>query len=338
LTTRGGRWRIRIGEEKAKLIFIGFASIALMTLAALRSRLEDSLRGKVSAPFSVRRATLPEMAASGIAEIDRLTGGLPRGCLTEITGAAGSGRMSFLVSLLAGLTKRGESCAVVDGRDAFDPCGAEAAGVALGKLLLVRCSNIEQALRGTDLLLHGGGFGLVAVDLSDLPGATVRRVPLNAWFRFRRMVENTATILLLLEQEACAKSCASLVLRLEMEAARWNSAAASAAASTAARKNGGLKNPQQFLLGGLRIRAEVLRSRFEPAAESPAMNSPSSFSERSFSERTGSKSGPASGTTGADCLYETEAAWMDLTGAKQRRGKNFISGRASSRSAKSSKT
>jgi len=279
-----------------------------MTLAALRSQLEDSLRGKVSAPFAVRRAALPEMAASGIAEIDRFTGGLPRGCLTEITGAAGSGRMSFLVSLLAELTRRGESCAVVDGRDAFDPCGAEAAGVALGRLLLVRCSNIKQALRGADLLLHGGGFGLVALDLSDLPGTAVRRVPLNAWFRFRRMVENTATILLLLEQESCAKSCASLVLRLEMEAVRWNSAAA-AASAVAARKNGGMKNPQQFLLGGLRIRAEVLRSRFE-TAESPAMNSSSNASPA-----------PSGG-----CLYETEAAWMDLT-AKRRRGRNFISGR-----------
>jgi hypothetical protein len=144
--------------------------------------------------------------------------------------------------------------------------------------------------------------------------------------------------LLLLEQEACAKSCASLVLRLEMEAARWNSAASATASAATERKNGGMKNPQQFLLGGLRIRAEVLRSRFEPAAESPAMNSPSSFSERPSSERPGSKSGTASGTTGPDCLYETEAAWMDLTGAKQRRGKNFISGRAASRSAKSSKT
>ena len=288
-----------------------------MTLAALRSRLEDSLRGKVSAPFAVRRAVLPEMAASGIHKIDRLTGGLPRGCLTEITGAAGSGRMSFLVSLLAELTQRGESCAVVDGRDAFDPCGAEAAGVTLGRLLLVRCSNIDQAMQGADLLLHGGGFGLVALDLSDLPGATVRRVPLNAWFRFRRMVENTATILLLLEQEACAKSCASLVLRLEMEAARWNSAAtATGSTATAARKNGGMKNPQQFLLSGLRIRAEVLRSRLE-ARKSTAMNSSSN----------------SSSATGAGCLYETEAAWTDLTG-RRRRGKNFNSGRAS-QSAKS---
>src|SRR5271155_945145 len=272
-----------------------------MTLAALRSRLEDSLRGKVSAPFAVRRAALPEMAACGIPEIDGLTGGLPRGCLTEITGAAGSGRMSFLVSLLAGLTGRGESCAGVDGRDAFDPCGAEAAGGELGRLLLVRCGNIEQALRGADLLLHGGGFGLVALDLSDLPGATVRRVPLNVWFRFRRMVENTGTILLLLEQEACAKSCASLVLRLEMEAARWNSAGASSTAA-AGRKNGGMKNSLQFLLGGLRIRAEVLRSRLE-TAESSGMNS---LPVSSASERPGAKS--ASGAAGAGCLYETEAA------------------------------
>jgi hypothetical protein len=151
------------------------------------------------------------------------------------------------------------------------------------------------------------------LDLSDLPGATVRRVPLNAWFRFRRMVENTATILLLLEQEACAKSCASLVLRLEMEAARWNSAApagGSAATMTATRKNGGMKNPQQFLLGGLRIRAEVLRSRLE-SAESSARNSSSN----------------SSSGTGAGCLYETEAIWTDLTG-KRRRGKNLNSGRA----------
>ena len=216
--------------------------------------------------------------------------------------------MSFLVSLLAGLTRRGESCAVVDGRDAFDPCGAEAAGVALGRLLLVRCSNIEQALRGADLLLHGGGFGLVALDLSDLPGATVRRVPLNAWFRFRRMVENTATILLLLEQESCAKSCASLVLRLEMEAARWNSAAAATAArekrrdeKSAAVSSGRLANSRgsvaQPLRGG-RIRGNEFI--FECIGSAP----------------------------GAGCLYETEAAWTDLTG-KRRRGKNFNSGRAS---------
>jgi hypothetical protein len=65
-------------------------------------------------------------------------------------------------------------CALVDARDSFDPHTASAAGVALQQLLWVRCRNIEQALRSTDLLIQGGGFGLVAVDLSDVPSQTVR--------------------------------------------------------------------------------------------------------------------------------------------------------------------
>jgi len=63
------------------------------------------------------------------------------------------------------------------------------------------------------------------VDLSDVPTKTVRQVPLNAWFRFRRAVEDTPTILLLLEQEPHAKTCASLVVRLEAGEARWAEAA-----------------------------------------------------------------------------------------------------------------
>src|SRR3984885_4919770 len=274
-----------------------------MTLAALRSRLEDSLRGKVSAPFAVRRAVLPEMAACGIPEIDRLTGGLPRGCLTEITGAAGSGRMSFLVSLLAGLTQRGESCAVVDGRDAFDPCGAEAAGVALGRLLLVRCGNIEQALQGADLLLHGGGFGLVALDLSDLPIASVRRVPLNVWFRFRRMVENTPTVFILLEQESCAKTCASLVLRLEMKMARWRSIHKS-----------GEGNMQPTLLSGLQFNAEVMRCRFERAKSDDGWPGGSASRNSAASDFAAVDS-----YEGTRCSFESKPGWTELT---KKRGKN----------------
>src|SRR5260370_27951319 len=76
-----------------------------------------------------------------------------------------------------------------------------------------------------DLLIQAGGLGMVAVDLSDVPTKTVRQVPLNAWFRFRRAVEDTPTILLLLEQEPNAKTCASLVVRLEAGEAQWAEAA-----------------------------------------------------------------------------------------------------------------
>ena len=58
---------------------------------------------------------------SGVPEIDTATGGLPRGCLTEIFGPASSGRTSLLLSVLAEATAREEACALVDAEDAFDP-------------------------------------------------------------------------------------------------------------------------------------------------------------------------------------------------------------------------
>jgi recA bacterial DNA recombination protein len=83
----------------------------------------------------------PEMAPSGIAAIDALTGGLPRGCLTEICGPASSGRTTLLLAALAAATARGEFCAVVDASDALDPLSVAAAGVDLDRLLWVRCGE-----------------------------------------------------------------------------------------------------------------------------------------------------------------------------------------------------
>ena len=195
--------------------------MAATSLATLRSKIEADLRGRVASPFTYRDRNTFDLASTGIPEMDALVGGLPRGAMTEICGAPCSGRTSFLLSALASRTRDGEVCALVDARNSFDPLTANAAGIALEKLLWVRCQNIDQALRAMDLLIQAGGFGMVAVDLSDLPTRTVRQVPLNAWFRFRRAVEDTPTILLLLEQEPHAKTCASLVVRVEAGEARW---------------------------------------------------------------------------------------------------------------------
>ena len=114
--------------------------------------------------------------------------------------------------------------------------------------------NVEQSLRVTELLLQGGGFGLVAVDLGDVPPQWARRAPLAFWFRFRRAVENTPTVLVVLDQAPCAKTCASLVLRLEPHAAYWSTAPPD-------------RPSHACLLGGARLNAEVVRSRLqgEPA-------------------------------------------------------------------------
>src|SRR6478672_6588546 len=83
----------------------------------------------------------PEMVSSGIAALDRLTGGLPRGCLTEICGPASSGRTSMMLAALAAATRRGEVCALLDASDTLDPKSAAATGIDLDRFLWVRCGE-----------------------------------------------------------------------------------------------------------------------------------------------------------------------------------------------------
>ena len=245
--------------------------MAATSLATLRSKIEADLRGRVASPFAYRDRNTFELVSTGIPEMDALVGGLPRGAMTEVCGAACSGRTSFLLSALASRTADGEVCALVDARDSFDPLTANAAGIALDKLLWVRCQTIDQALRAMDLLIQAGGFGMVAVDLSDIPTRTVRQVPLNAWFRFRRAVEDTPTILLMIEQESHAKTCASLVLRLEAGAAQWAQASPQVAQAlmpvpteTAPRCFRELPNyPFARLLQGFAAHGDVMRSRIQ---------------------------------------------------------------------------
>jgi len=108
-------------------------------------------------------------------------GGFPQGCLSEVYGPASSGRTSLMLEALAQATGREEAGALVDAADAFDPASAVAAGVALERLLWVRCGgHAEHALKAADLLVAGGGFGLVVMDLADSPAARRRTVAMGA--------------------------------------------------------------------------------------------------------------------------------------------------------------
>jgi hypothetical protein len=168
---------------------------------------------------------LPEWVPSGISEIDSAIGGLPRGALTEIVGEASSGRTSLLLSILSEATARQETCALVDSEDAFDPHSAAAAGVRLERLIWVRSAhNAEHALKAADLLVQGGGFGLVILDLGDTPPITARRISLTSWFRLRRAVEPTPTILLSVARHSNAKTCASLILECSRQDVEWSGA------------------------------------------------------------------------------------------------------------------
>ena len=108
--------------------------------------------------------------------------------------------------------------------------------------------RLEQALKTTDLLLHAGGWGVVVVDLAGISWVDARRINLSMWFRFRRAIENTSTTLLLLGEESCAKSCASLVLRCQRKTDNWSRAAATVQTGSAT-------------LAGFEVQGEVSRSR-----------------------------------------------------------------------------
>jgi len=261
---------------------------AASSLAALRAKIELDLRGRVVSPFNYRDRNVFELVSTGIPSLDAVVGGLPRGAMTEICGPPCSGRTSVLLSALAARTAEGEMCALIDARDSFDPAVASEAGVELRQVLWVRCQNADQALRATDLLIQAGGFGMVAVDLSDIAPKIVRYVPLNAWFRFRRAVEDTPTILMVLEQEPNAKTCASLVLRMETRPGEWSEAGGEKKATQRCGVNGVAKrrdaDPQgdggrnflrhsmARLFRGFEIGADVVRTRVQDVNEVMAIN------------------------------------------------------------------
>ncbi len=193
---------------------------------ALRAHLESALGGRFSAELNWRERPALECVPTGIARLDALTGGLPRGAITEIHGPASSGRTSLMAAALAAAAEREEICALADTSDAFDPASAQAAGVDLSRLLWVLCGgNPEHALKAADMIVQAGGFGLVVLDLGDVSPQVARRIPMAAWFRLRRAIENTPTVMLLVEREQTVKSCASLVLEMRRETAAWSGAA-----------------------------------------------------------------------------------------------------------------
>jgi recombination protein RecA len=264
--------------------------------ASLRLHIESVLANRVANPFQHYDHRVVETASAGVPSIDNLTGGLPRGGLTEIYGPPCSGKTSLLISALASRTAASEVCALVDARDAFDPRSAQRAGVRLQQIVWVRCRNADQALRATDLLIEGGGFGLIALDLADTPARIVRSVPLQVWFRFRRAVENTPTILLLLEQESNAKSCASLVLQVRTQETRWSETSANADRSF-------LPHSPGFLLDGWKSCAEIIRSRMK--RENVRLIRSNELSAES---------------SGGEAAFETQTIWNNLRASSQNAG------------------
>ena len=108
------------------------------------------------------RAPLP----TGIAELDALLvgRGIPRGRLTEITGASGSGRTSMLRTLVTAAASGGRWVAYIDATRTLAPRDWAHVGSERAPLWIIRPANAARAPWCADLLLRSGAFALVVVD------------------------------------------------------------------------------------------------------------------------------------------------------------------------------
>lgn len=197
---------------------------AIMKSAVAKKEIELALADRFGAIFQRQQKRPVEIVPSGIDDIDARLNGFPRGAITEIHGTASSGRTSLLLSALAVATLQDETCALVDTSDTFDLSSAANARVDCDRLLWVRCSgNLERAFKATDLLLQSGGFGLVVLNLADVATKYTRRIITSWWFRFRRAIENTPTVLVVVTSVSCTRSCAALILEIKNEGPVWPS-------------------------------------------------------------------------------------------------------------------
>ena len=186
-----------------------------MRAAVSKVEIESEIASRFENAFKLQKKKASTTLATGVAEVDSLTGGIPRGAISEIFGPASSGRTSLLLSMLSYATTHDEICVLVDTNDVFAPTVASPAGIDFDRLLWIRCgANLEHAFKATDLLLHAGGFGLVILDMGDVAGKDARRIISSWWYRFRRTVENKPTAIVVVSAESCTRSCASLTLEL----------------------------------------------------------------------------------------------------------------------------
>ena len=119
----------------------------------------------------LRATRLPpaEPWPSGLAEIDRLTGieGLPKGRLSVLQGATGSGKLTLGLALLARATRELAQSVVIDHRVGFDPWAMAPLAPDLRALTLVRAPDAEAAGEAAVALARAGaGFLLL---LGELP-------------------------------------------------------------------------------------------------------------------------------------------------------------------------
>jgi hypothetical protein len=207
------------GENMANIV--GNTALAVLETALRERKLDRTL---TTALPPLERSDPAAFIPFDIAAMDAvLRGGLPRGQVSELAGPHSSGRTTLLLHLLAAATRGrktggGEIAALVDTCDRLDVASAAAAGIDLDRLLWIRGEVgpierlVDRALKALNLVLQAGGFGVVVIDLADVPLRALKNLPFTTWLRVQRIVEGSDTACLLVGPEPLARSAGGLTV------------------------------------------------------------------------------------------------------------------------------
>lgn len=200
-----------------------------------RAAVESALRARqldrtLTTAFPLHQAE-GRVASTGISALDAaLGGGVPRGALSELSGRHSSGATTLSLQLLGAATARGEIAALVDTSDRLDLASVRAAGIDPARLLWIRGHSTERAygprshelleraltraIKAVSLVLQAGGFGVVVLDVADIPAAALKRLPLTTWMRLQRALEGGDTAGVLVVPEPLARSAGGVTIAL----------------------------------------------------------------------------------------------------------------------------
>ena len=181
-----------------------------MSVAALESLLERRFYGAAVHGTPV----LPISGwKTGIPNLDRALGpvGIPHGRLTELFGEISSGKTTLAYALLAACTGRGDLGAYVDPENNLFAPAAQAAGIDLTRLIVVRPKQAQQLRRAADAIVRSGACAVVVLD-----GWSADALQTNHYARLASHAEKNGTALVVLSQGGCQPLASFASLRVRM--------------------------------------------------------------------------------------------------------------------------
>ena len=177
----------------------------MASFAALRDALDVRFRTASPAAFVQPEGTV---LATGVASVDRaLAGGFPKGAISTLEGPPSSGRSALAARVLAVATRGGGAAALVESHSSgfIFPPSLEEAGVALGRLAIVRVRSPLDVIRATDIVLRSGAFKAIVIPIVSFRA--------TAWSRLASLVHRAGTVLLAVGYTAPAELRYAAALR-----------------------------------------------------------------------------------------------------------------------------